>query len=96
MKTTIDIPDPLMRDVKLRAVHEGKKLKEIVADLLRKGLDSPVHDLGERESCVTFDAELTLPVIRCHHPAAPSSRLTPNRLSNILIEQEATWNVETD
>ena len=38
MKTTLDLPDDLVKEVKLCAIHEGKKLKNAVADLLRKGL----------------------------------------------------------
>jgi plasmid stability protein len=38
MKTTLELPDELMREVKIRAVHEHKKLKDIVAELLRKGI----------------------------------------------------------
>jgi plasmid stability protein len=38
MKTTLDLPDDLMRAVKIRAVHEHKKLKDTIAELLRKGL----------------------------------------------------------
>ena len=38
MKTTLELPDDLMRAVKIRAVHEGKKLKEAVAELIQKGL----------------------------------------------------------
>jgi hypothetical protein len=38
MKTTLDLPDDLVKEVKLRAIHEGRKLKDAVADLLRKGL----------------------------------------------------------
>ena len=38
MKTTLDLPDELMREVKIRAVHENKKLKDAIADFIRKGL----------------------------------------------------------
>jgi plasmid stability protein len=38
MKTTLELPDELMREVKIRAVHEHKKLKDIIAELLRKGI----------------------------------------------------------
>lgn len=38
MKTTLDLPDDLMREVKIRAVLEHKKLKDAIADFLRKGL----------------------------------------------------------
>jgi len=41
MKTTVDLPDALVKEIKLRAVHEGKKLKDAVAELLRLGLDAP-------------------------------------------------------
>src|SRR5437667_6729983 len=38
MKTTLELPDDLVKDIKLRAIDEGKKLKDAIADLLRKGL----------------------------------------------------------
>jgi hypothetical protein len=38
MKTTLDLPDDLARAVKLRAVEENRKLKDVIADLLRRGL----------------------------------------------------------
>ena len=40
MKTTLDLPDDLVKEMKLLAIHEGKKLKDAVADLLRKGLSA--------------------------------------------------------
>ena len=38
MKTTLDLPDELVREIKLRAVNEGRTLKDVIADLLRAGL----------------------------------------------------------
>ena len=38
MKTTLDLPDDLMRAVKIRAVHEQKKLKDAIAEFIRKGM----------------------------------------------------------
>jgi plasmid stability protein len=38
VKTTLDLPDDLMRAVKIRAVHEHKKLKDTIAELIRKGM----------------------------------------------------------
>jgi plasmid stability protein len=38
MKTTLDLPDDLARAVKIRAVEENRKLKDTIADLLRRGL----------------------------------------------------------
>ncbi len=38
MKTTLDLPDDLMQQVKIRAVHEQKKLKDAIAEFIRKGM----------------------------------------------------------
>lgn len=38
VKTTLDLPDKLMREVKIRAVHQQKKLKDTVAELIARGL----------------------------------------------------------
>jgi plasmid stability protein len=40
MKTTLDLPDDLVKQIKLRAVNDGMKLKDAMADLLRKGLST--------------------------------------------------------
>ena len=40
MKMTIDLPDDLAKRVKLLAVHEDQKLKDMVAELLRLGLSA--------------------------------------------------------
>jgi hypothetical protein len=38
MKTTLELPDALMRRVKLRAVHRNQKLKDTIAQLLELGM----------------------------------------------------------
>ena len=38
MKTTIELPDELMRRIKLRAVEHDQKLKDTIAQLLEAGL----------------------------------------------------------
>ncbi len=38
MKTTLDLPDKLMHEIRIRAVHEKKKLKDTIAELLQKGI----------------------------------------------------------
>lgn len=38
VKTTLDLPDSLMRKVKLRAVHQQKKLKDTIAELIERGI----------------------------------------------------------
>ncbi|KGQ21921.1 hypothetical protein [Thermus filiformis] len=38
MRTTLDLPDPLYRRLKLKAAQEGKTLREVVVRLLEEGL----------------------------------------------------------
>jgi hypothetical protein len=37
MNTTLEIPDDLIRSIKLRAVHRNQKLKDAVVQLLEAG-----------------------------------------------------------
>ena len=90
MKTTVELPDSLMREVKLRALYEGRKLKDVVAELLRRGLDAPGEAAATGAgSRVIRDAQTGLPLIPCRHPAGPGQRLTPERVAGILLDQEA-------
>jgi hypothetical protein len=43
MKTTIELPDPLMDEIKNLGARERRKVGEVVADLVRAGLDSRAH-----------------------------------------------------
>jgi len=38
MKTTLDLPDHLIQQVKQRALQQGRLIKELVADYIRQGL----------------------------------------------------------
>lgn len=38
MKTTLDLPDELVREMKLRALMQGRTLRDLAADFLRQGL----------------------------------------------------------
>jgi hypothetical protein len=92
MKTTLDLPDALVKQVKLRALQDGRKLKDAVADLLRKGLAvSRNSESMVRAAQVTRDKQTGLPLIRCNKAAFPPEELTPERVADILLAQEADW-----
>jgi hypothetical protein len=93
MKTTIESPDALVKQVKLRAVREGKKLKDAVAELLRKELAAPMDDELEDEPEISRDPVTGLPVIKCKHAAPLGEENTPERLASILLAQEVSWHV---
>ncbi len=90
MKTTLDLPDALVRQVKLRALRDGRKLKDAVADLLRKGL-AVAEAPASRKPTIGKDRVTGLPLIACRHPAPPGEELTPEALADVLLAQEAAW-----
>ena len=65
MKTTLDLPNDLVQEIKLRAVNEGRKLKDVAADLLRAALAPP----PESSSLPTAAVPKTLPMIRARRRA---------------------------
>ena len=38
MKTTLDLPDDLMREIRVLAARENRKMKDIISEFLRRGL----------------------------------------------------------
>lgn len=65
MKTTLELPDPLMRKVKIRAASEGLKLKDLIADLLQKGLTvTAPTNLAEGEPSWYYNPKTGFPVSR--------------------------------
>ena len=82
MKTTLDLPDDLMREVKIRAVKENRKLKDAIADLLKRGLArEPIVPAKRRR--------VRLPLVRCAHEARRGEEMTPQRVAEILLGEES-------
>lgn len=88
MKTTVDLPDELLRAVKIRAAAEGRRLREVMADLIRLGLEQETRGAQGRSGERT-EARVRLPLVRCAHPAAPGEELTPERVAALLAADEA-------
>jgi hypothetical protein len=82
VKTTLDLPDDLVRAVKIRAVEENRKLKDVMADLLRRGL-------SQKRGAPSVRKRLKLPLIECVHEARPGEEMTPERVAEALLEEEA-------
>lgn len=83
MKTTLDLPDDLMRAAKIRAATEGRRLKDVMAELVRRGLAEGLEDRGGVRHRVR------LPLIECAHPAQGNEEMTPGRVSAILAQEDA-------
>jgi plasmid stability protein len=86
VKTTLDLPDELMRAIKVRAAQQDRKIKDLVAELLRRGLSQA--ELGPATSRTR---RVQLPLVQCGHPARPDLEMTPERVAGALLDQEAGW-----
>lgn len=81
MRTTLDLPDPIFRDLKSRAAQQGLKLKELVQQYVVEGLRRGNNDE------VVPPVRSPLPNFRpAMHVKIPS--LTNAELNAILDEEE--------
>ena len=87
MKTTFDLPDELVREMKLRAILEGKKLKDVATEVVRRGLGNPASIAPAPGNRVK------LPLIECARPA-PGEELDSDQIAEVLSGQEADWSHE--
>ena len=90
MKTTFDLPPELVRELKLRAVHEGRKLKDVAADLLKRGLvapEIPARPQPPAKPKIEIQAN-GLPVVRCAADA-PAKRMSAGEL--LALEQKTLY-----
>ena len=83
MKTTLNLPDDLMRDIKIRAVKENRKLKDAIAELLRLGLSQ------KGTGPPTVRNRVELPLVQCAHEAPPGEEMTPDRVARLLLDEDS-------
>ena len=57
MKTTLELPDALVKKVKLRALHKGQKLKDTVVELLRIGFAADGKEAALAQPKIVEDKE---------------------------------------
>jgi hypothetical protein len=87
MKATFDLPDDLIREIKLRAVHEGRKLKDVATDLLKRGLahNAGVSPPSVHQPRIQIQSN-GLPIVQCDGNA-PAGRMNVRQL--LKLEKEA-------
>ena len=78
MKTTLNLPDDLMKAVKIRAAETNRSLQSTIAELLRRAL------LLEKATGANPDRRVKLPLVTCVHEAPSDQDLTPDRVAEIL------------
>ena len=77
MKTTLDLPEDLVREIKLRAVREDRNVKDLAAELLRAGLQTTRSRPAARAT-IDIDAK-GVPRILCS-PSAPAAKMSVDQL----------------
>jgi hypothetical protein len=85
MKTTIDIPDELIRAVKIRAAQQGRTVRELVSEYIASGLNTPPAQ--QQRDAVAF------PVIPT---AADAPIATMTRAQIVAFEHEALTEEDDD
>ncbi len=91
MKTTLDLPNDLVEQIKLRAVNEGRKLKDVAADLLRAALAPP----PKSNSVPTAGVPKNLPMIRARSvPPESTANLTAQEFCDWIKQAELDLEVE--
>ena len=85
MKTTLDLPNDLVQEIRRRAVNEGRKLKDVAADLLRAAL----APRPESDSLPPAAVPKTLPVIKPR--SAP-----PGNAANLTAQEFCDWIKQAD
>ena len=83
MKTTVELPDELMRTVKVQAAKAGRKLKDVMAELIRAGLSREPVGVGATHR------QVRLPLVNCAREARPGQEMTPDGVAEVLAQEEA-------
>lgn len=81
MKTTIDLPPGLARKLKIRGITQSQKINVMAL----KALTASLHIVSQK---FPVGRRVKLPLIQCRHSAISAEELTPERVSEILLEQE--------
>jgi plasmid stability protein len=80
MRTTFNLPDGLVNEVKVRAERDGRSLDDAAADLLRKGLAAgDERPAKATKSAIKTHPKTGLPYIECP-PDAPARTMTISEL----------------
>ena len=88
MKTTLDLPADLVRQLKRQAKAQKKNLADTAAEALRIGL---ARQPEESAIVVTRHKRTKLPLIVCRRRPSAAETLTPARVAEILSQQDLEW-----
>jgi hypothetical protein len=80
MRTTLELPDSLFKHLKTRAAMEGSTLRDLVVQLVERGLQAPATSEPDA-------APASLPSIRLGSPMALQAREFSNANLSALLDE---------
>jgi hypothetical protein len=82
MRTTLDLPDPLLRELKSRAAQNGQSLKSLLNELIQRALRlPPMPDPGPQN---TSD----LPILKRLQQEQPVAAQTNEQFEDPLLQED--------
>jgi plasmid stability protein len=89
MRTTLDLPDSLLRELKTRAAQNGQSLKSLLNELIQRAMRMPATpDLAQQ-------AASALPVLkRLQNPQGEAAKPTPAQSNEQLEDQALQEDIE--
>jgi hypothetical protein len=88
MKITVDVPEELVREVKLKALLQRRKVKDLIAEALSKSLDKPELQ-DRRRGAIVKSRPNGLPIV---HGARSAQGKTISLKEALALEEQATIN----
>jgi hypothetical protein len=79
MRTTVDIPDQLLRRAKAAAALEGKSLKAFLTEAV-------VHELERSSDRKIVRKKVSLPLVPSKHPG--TLQLTSDEIARVLSQED--------
>jgi hypothetical protein len=81
MRTTLDLPDPLFKEIKTRAVQQGVKLKELLAHYIQAGMNAP-------HAAAVFPPSQAVPLPYFRSAAGPTIPTRSNAELLAILEED--------
>jgi len=81
MRTTLDLPDSLLRELKTRAALNGQSLKSLLNELIQRAMRMPATPELVQE-------EMSLPVLKRLQEAQPTPAQTNAQLEDQTLQED--------
>ncbi len=84
MKVTLELPDDLVQAIKLRALHQRRRFKDVMAEYLQVAINLPPRQPGKAGG----GTATTLPVLKAACVTSPQvTGWSPQQMSDWIKEQ---------